>query len=174
MNNFPLLVTCEKWLSLPVTDFARDYRQTNLNYLDSKTDYLHHFWQSSIRTITCLLQSCIVNDSSTLGLVNYSTSLVYQQCTNTTMDFVSKFEISLLWCLQGYLFENNISSYRLADMEGLLKNQIIFEYSPASKSLSDNINYNYKELSLGHLILVLRWCCHCEYNTYLYYNTLLS
>ena len=43
MNNFPLLVTCEKWLSLPVTDFARDYRQTNLNYLDSKTDYLHHF-----------------------------------------------------------------------------------------------------------------------------------
>ena len=73
------------------------------------------------------------------------------------MDFVSKFEISLLWCLQGYLFENNISSYRLADMEGLLKNQIIFEYSPASKSLSDNINYNYKELSLGYLILVLRW-----------------
>ena len=90
------------------------------------------------------------------------------------MNFISKFEILLICCLQEYLFENNISSSRLADMEDLLKNQIIFENSPASKSLSDNINYNYKELSLVHLILVLRWCCHCEYNTYLYYNTLLS
>ena len=43
-------------------------------------------------------------------------------------------------------------------MKDLMKNECFLKFSLASKSLSDNINYNSKDVSLGYLILALRWC----------------
>ena len=157
VDNRALLVACENWSSLSHTGFARGYHQTNLNHLDSTTDSFHYFWQSSIRTITCLLQSCTVDDSSTPGIVNSSTSSVYQRCTNAAMDFVSKFERTLFCCLQECTAQGKHSSSYSNDFDDNPRSS--FNSLPASSSsLPFSFTINILEESREILMLMSELC----------------